>query len=122
MNLAEAFTELARVSSLQPNWDDEGADPPNATAIWNAVRVVEWAMSEPALRVRHIAADVMGGVGVYIHQAAGGHYPYAWVSLDNDGDQAVIVSIGDVDRIWSSMWTPDAQAETLGRLRGDKQS
>jgi hypothetical protein len=77
---------LERLSDLKPNWDGEGADPPDELALIEAKEIVDWAQQNNLL-VESVDPDVLGGIAVYLR---GADECMVWVSILNNRDPSVI--------------------------------
>lgn len=98
---------LDELANLPADWN--GADPapvPNAAAI-AAARACLAELSSLGVAYE-VDADVMGGVGIYLHAAPPSPH-YVWLAFGNDGINTVIFGGGDTG-LPQGEWLSDAAA------------
>jgi len=99
------FSEkLDSFGDLQQGWDSCDAPPPNACAIDNARRILNFlALAGAAFLVRRIAPSVEGGIGV-VFACQGQRYPD--IECFNDGTIMAIASDGADEPVLLSLTVP----------------
>ena len=70
---------LAPLRKLKPNWNGEGAAPPNDLALDNALQVLEMVED---LVILDVDPDAVGGVAIWVERPDG---RVTWISCLNSG-------------------------------------
>lgn len=106
--------ELAQMACLPRNWDEEGAQPPNKSAIFWAGRALEF-LYDLNFPPTYISPSVEEGVGIsfYREKASGG------IEFFNSGEVVAVTSDGtNPPSAWEVGVSDDEIASTLKRIHG----
>ena len=83
-----AELDLEDASTLEDNWDEEGAPKPAVHTLLEAQHIITRAQFE-SIQVDSISPDVLGGLGVFLSNTD----TSIWIALHNDGEHSLVIGI-----------------------------